>query len=176
VARYALEGLTADPAAWFRAPDALVLSSPALAVNMNAFQRGLLAFGERFAPGLPAGNGLSPEWLSRDAEVVAAYRADPLVHDRITPRLVRFIIEAGLAAQAQAPNWQVPTLLMWGGADRCVPPAGSTRFAAAAPPLRVTAKPWPALFHEIFNEPERAQVLQHLTDWLDTRFPPRSPT
>ena len=176
VARYAAEGLAARPAPWFRAPDAVVMSSPALAVNMNFFQRALLAFGERFAPGLPAGNGLSADWLSHDPRVVSAYRADPLVHDRITPRLARFIIDAGLAAQGQAPNWQVPTLLMWGGADRCVPPAGSACFAAAAQPSHVAAKAWPDLFHEIFNEPERAQVLQHLADWLDTRFPPRSPT
>jgi alpha-beta hydrolase superfamily lysophospholipase len=176
VARYTAEGLAARPAPWFRAPDAVVLSSPALAVNMNFFQRALLAFGERFAPGLPAGNGLSADWLSHDAQVVAAYRADAMVHNRITPRLARFIIDAGLAAQAEAANWQVPTLLMWSGADRCVPPAGSARFAAAAPASQLAAKPWPGLFHEIFNEPERAQVLQTVADWLDTRFPPRSPT
>lgn len=174
-ARFVAEGCGARPAPWHREVDALVLSSPALAVNMNAAQRALLAFGERFAPGLKAGNGLKPEWVSRDAAVVAAYRADPQVHNRITPRLARFIIEAGHHARACAARWPTPTLLMWAGADRCVPPAGSEAFAAAAPPGVVTPAPWPGLFHELFNEPERAQVLQRLGEWLDTRFPRKKP-
>jgi alpha-beta hydrolase superfamily lysophospholipase len=47
-----------------------------------------------------------------------------------------------------------------------VAPAGSARFAAAAPQSVLTAQVYPDLFHEIFNEPERAQVLKRLTDWL----------
>ncbi len=170
-ARFVAEELMPQPAAWHRPVDALVLSSPALAVNMNAFQKALLAFGERFAPGLQAGNGLKPAWVSRDPAVVAAYQADPQVHDRITPRLARFIIDAGTFARTQAPQWRTPTLLMWAGADRCVPPSGSEAFAATAPQALLTPAPWPGLFHEIFNEPERAQVLHRLGEWLDTRFP-----
>jgi len=35
-------------------------------------------------------------------------------------------------------------------------------------PAQVLAtRPWPALYHEIFNEPEQAEVLAVLTDWLD---------
>ena len=66
----------------------------------------------------------------------------------------------------------VPTLLMWAGADRCVAPAGSRRFAAAAPAELVHPREWPALAHEIFNEPERAEVTEALLAWLDARVPP----
>jgi alpha-beta hydrolase superfamily lysophospholipase len=71
----------------------------------------------------------------------------------------------------------VPTLLLWAGADRCVVPAGSASFAAAAPKDVVTAREFPALFHEIFNEPEQAQVLSVVAGWLDTLpvSPSRSP-
>jgi len=31
----------------------------------------------------------------------------------------------------------------------------------------VTAREWPGFAHEIFNEPERAQVLAALVQWLD---------
>jgi alpha-beta hydrolase superfamily lysophospholipase len=61
----------------------------------------------------------------------------------------------------------VPTLLMWAGADRCVAPAGSVAFAAAAPPGVLQARAWPGLFHEIFNEPERAEVVAALLGWLN---------
>jgi alpha-beta hydrolase superfamily lysophospholipase len=102
--------------------------------------------------------------------VVKAYVDDRLVHDRVSPRLVRFIVDAGEHVIARAPKWTLPTLLMWAGADRCVSPAGSARFVAAAPQSVLASQAYPDLFHEIFNEPERAQVLTHLTDWLQ-RFP-----
>jgi alpha-beta hydrolase superfamily lysophospholipase len=101
--------------------------------------------------------------------VVAAYEADPLVHDRITGRLGLFIARQGPAVIAAAPRWTTPTLLMWAGADRCVAPAGSAAFAAAAPRDVVTAREWPGLFHEIFNEPEQDAVLAALADWLPPR-------
>jgi alpha-beta hydrolase superfamily lysophospholipase len=168
--RFVAEGLAKAPAPWFRPFDALVMSSPALDPGMNGFQQFLLAVLGPVAPSLGLGNGLKPAWISRDPAVVKAYVDDPLVHDRVSPRLVRFIVDAGALVIARAPQWTLPTLLMWAGADRCVAPAGSAAFAAAAPQSALTAQPWPGLAHEIFNEPEQAQVLQHLARWLQ-RFP-----
>jgi len=165
-ARFVAEGTLAAPAGWARAVDGLVLSSPALDAGMSPVQQALLALLGPLAPGLRLGNGLKPGWISRDPAVVQAYTADPLVHDRITPRLVRFIVDGGAFVQAHAARWHVPTMLMWAGADRCVAPRGSALFAAAAPESLLTAQAFPALAHEIFNEPEREQVLQHLTRWL----------
>lgn len=168
-ARYVAEGTLADPHRWFHPVDALVLTSPALDAGLSRAQALQLRLMGWLAPGLPVGNGLKPEWVSRDSGVVAAYVADPLVHDRITPRLVRFIVEAGEVVRCQAASWNLPTLLMWAGSDRCVAPRGSEAFAAAAPPALVTARAYPALYHEILNEPERDQVLQCLGDWLAAR-------
>ena len=172
-ARFVAEELEAQPAAWQRPVDALMLSSPALDPGMSAFQKGLLALLGGLAPNLAVGNGLRPAWLSRDPAVVADYIADPLNHDRVTPRLVRFIVDGGALAVSKAPQWRTPTLLLWAGADRCVAPRGSAAFAAAALRETVEAHEFPPLFHEIFNEPERAEVLARLADWLDRRFPPR---
>jgi acylglycerol lipase len=33
----------------------------------------------------------------------------------------------------------------------------------------LTAQAFPGLYHELFNEPEREQVLGHLTRWLAQR-------
>ncbi|MEO5845747.1 MAG: lysophospholipase [Caldimonas sp.] len=170
VARFvagALESPKPAPA-WQREVDALVLSSPALDIGMTAARRALLATLETLTPNLGIGNGLDASAISRDPAVVAAYRADPLVHDRIAPRLVRFLADAGPAVCALAPRWRVPTLLLYAGSDRCVVPAGSAAFAAAAPASVVTAHAFEPLFHEIFNEPEQDEVLRILTAWLDT--------
>jgi alpha-beta hydrolase superfamily lysophospholipase len=170
-ARFVAEALLPHPAAWSRGVDALVLSSPALDPGMNAVQRALLAVVPKVLPHLRVNNGLKPEWISRDPAVVKAYVDDPLVHDRISGLLGRFIADAGPVVQGVAPNWVVPTLLMWAGADRCVRPEGSARFAATAPRAVVTPREWPGLAHEIFNEPEKANVLNTLLAWLNQRFP-----
>lgn len=165
--RFAAEALNDRPAAWSRPLDALVLSSPALDPGLSGVQKLALALAEKLAPGLAVGNGLKPEWISHDPALVAAYAADPLVHDRITARLTRFIVDAGARVIADAPRWTLPTLLMWADADRCVSPHGSEAFAAAAPANVVATRPWPGFFHEIFNEPEKDEVLAVLSAWLN---------
>jgi alpha-beta hydrolase superfamily lysophospholipase len=168
-ARFAAE-LTLAPtarAAWARSLDALVLSSPALDPGLSLLQRALLSVMPKLAPNLAVANGLRPQWISKDPAVVAAYVADEKVHDRITPRLGRFILDAGREALALAPRWRVPTLLMWGGADRCVAPQGSARFADAADPQFMTAHLFSSLSHEIFNEPQQDEVFKVLERWLD---------
>ena len=91
------------------------------------------------------------------------------MHDRAAPRLVRFIVAGGVAVRAAAPRWRVQTLLLWAGADRCVAPAGSAAFAAAAPAGVVRAQAFAGLAHEIFNEPEKSDVFAALGAWLAER-------
>lgn len=170
VGRYVAEGLAAQPAPWWQAVDGLVMSSPALDLGMNAAQKALLAVLGPVAPNLAVANGLKPEWVCRDPAVVRAYVADPLVHDRIAPRLVRFMLDAGALVRERAAQWRTPTCLLYAGADRCVAPRGSAAFAAAAPAACVQTTAYPGLAHEIFNEPEQAQVLADLTAWLQARF------
>ncbi len=150
--------------------DALVLSSPALDAGLSVPQRLQLAIGHALVPDLAMGNQLDPTRLSHDEGVVRAYRADPLVHDRITARLARALVDGGRRVLARAPQWTVPTLLLWAGADRIVSPAGSAAFAAAAPPAVVTAHRFDGLYHEILNERDAAPVFAALDAWLD-RWP-----
>jgi len=150
----------------------LVLSSPALDPGLGIFQKLLLAVLPKIAPDLRLGNGLNPNFISHDAAVVAAYKADPLVHDRISARLAGFIAENGPAAIAAAPGWSVPTLLLYAGQDKLVNPAGSRAFAQAAPKEVVTSHCFESLYHEIFNEraDDRELVFAQLERWLDARF------
>jgi alpha-beta hydrolase superfamily lysophospholipase len=150
--------------------DGLVLSSPALDAGLTPVQKLLLATLPRIAPNFVVGNGIDPKNISRDPHVVAAYRADPRVHDRISARLGRFIADAGPAVIALAPAWSVPTLLLYAGRDKLVNPAGSRAFAQAAPPQVVAAHCFEDHYHEIFNEPESEEVFASLKRWLDTRF------
>ena len=146
--------------------DALVLSSPALDPGLNAFQKLLLATLPGIAPNLRVGNGLQVKYLSHDPAVVAAYQADPLVHDRISARLALFIAQAGREVLATAPQWSTPTLLLFAGQDKLVSPQGSRDFLKLAPGAMVQSLCFEALFHEIFNEAEAGGVFAALQQWL----------
>ena len=155
-----------------RTIEGLVLSSPALDAGLSGVQKLLVAVLPKIAPNLRVGNGLDADYLSHDPAVVARYKADPLVHDRISARLARFIADAGPQVVAAAPAWSLPTLLMYAGDDKLVDPTGSRAFAAQAPKSVVTSRCFEPLYHEIFNEaaPDNEQVFAQLRSWLDAHF------
>ena len=151
--------------------DALVLSSPALDAGLGAFQKRLISLLHRWAPNLTLSNGLDPQQISHDPDVVAAYRKDSRVHDRISARLAHFIAANGPAVVAAAPQWNVPTLLLYAGADRLVRPEGSRAFAAMAPRAVVRSQCLQGQFHEIFNESDPSLAFGALKTWLDDLVP-----
>ena len=151
-------------------PRALVLSSPALRSHASPGLRRLAATLARLAPNLRLRNGLELERLSHDPRVAAAYRGDPLCHDRVSPRLANFIFRAGASCIADAARLEVPSLLLVAGDDALVDAGGSRDFSAAAARTRqLTTRYFAALYHELFNEaePSRTQVLLQLEDWLE---------
>lgn len=173
--RFVAEGLKSHgeaPAAWHRQIDFLVLSSPALASRLKTADKIKLALGRAITPNMAIPNGLDPDKVSHDPEVVRAYKADPLNHDRITPRLADFILGAGKLVRERAGKWRVPTLLMFAGADEIVDPKGSRAFVFAAPRYVVKAHEFPGAYHEIFNEaePTRGEALAMLRQWIDEMF------
>jgi alpha-beta hydrolase superfamily lysophospholipase len=151
-------------------PTAMLLTSPALRSWEGAGMRRLAQVLASLLPNLPLSNGLKVEHLSHDASVIAAYRNDPRVFSKITPRLADFIFSAGAASIADAGKLPVPTLLLVAGADKLVDPAGSSAFANAASSTgQLTTRHFAALFHELMNEaePARTQVMKQMGDWLD---------
>ena len=167
-ARFVAGGLESPAPDWHRPIDALALSSPALGIPLTRLQRLLLAVLSPIAPDLVVRNGLGAASVSRSTATVSGYDSDPLVHDRISARLTRFIVDEGEHVRSLAARWAVPTLLLYAGSDVIVRPDASAAFAAAAPKSVVTTREFAPLFHEIFNEPEQAEVLSVLVDWLDT--------
>jgi alpha-beta hydrolase superfamily lysophospholipase len=155
-------------------PRGLILSSPGLRIPLSRAQRVQLAIGRRLAPDRAVASGLPAEAVSRDAAVVAAYRADEHVHDRISPRLLDFMQQAGSASIRDAHRVTVATLLLVAGADRLVDPAASRAFFDGLPPGAGTLRVYDDLFHEVFNErePDRTRVLSDLADWLRAQLAP----
>ncbi|NJM56603.1 MAG: alpha/beta hydrolase [Synechococcales cyanobacterium RU_4_20] len=146
----------------------LILSAPALAIN-DAVPLLLLQAADvisRFFPKLPT-LSLEGAAISRDPEVVAAYHADPLVyHGRLLARPGAELVKTIREIQPQMSVIQLPLLLMHGTGDRTVPWVASQMLYDRSRSPDKTLKLYQGLYHEIFNEPERAQVWQDLSDWL----------
>lgn len=150
-------------------PPAMVLSSPALRTWEPAWRQKLAAAVAKLLPNVPLPNGLPFDKLSHDPQVEPAYRADPLRHSWVTPRMAEFIFRAGDACVRDASKLKIPTLLLVAGADKLVNPAGSREFAEGSWAGKyLTTRYFDSLYHELFNEaePSRSQVLKQLADWL----------
>jgi alpha-beta hydrolase superfamily lysophospholipase len=150
-----------------RRVEGLVLSSPALNPGLTSVQKALLSLLGPIMPNLCVGNGLKQAYLCRDLEVIRAYRIDPLVHDRISVSLTRYIAEAAAECQAAAAQWRIPTLLVYAGNDHIVNSEGSQRFAANAPKAMLQSQCFEAMYHEILNDPQSDLVLQRIQAWLE---------
>ncbi|WP_291918805.1 alpha/beta hydrolase [Limnohabitans sp.] len=153
-----------------RPVDAAVLSSPALGAFPTFFQKILMASLPRVLPHLRVDNGLKTEFVSRDPDVVKAYKADALVHRRISTGLAGWILANGEKTLLDAAKWEVPTLLLYAGRDKLVNAQATADFANAAPQAVVQSQCFEGMYHEIFNDLYRAQVFAALKRWLLARF------
>ncbi|MGA5462294.1 lysophospholipase [Mycobacterium sp. NPDC050041] len=124
----------------------------------------------RIAPGLPV-EQLDADAVSRDPEVVAAYKADPLVyHGKLPAGIARGLFRVGESMPRRAGALTKPLLVVHGEKDRLIPVEGSHRLVECVASEDVHLKVYPELFHEVFNEPEQGLVLDDVTAWIETRL------
>lgn len=121
------------------------------------------------APKLSIPSGLDTKALSRDTSVVQAYVSDPLVHDRVSLGFGRIMLGVTQWTLAHAGEFPVPLLLMHGKKDKVAFPSGSVEVAAALKD-RATLVLWEDLYHEVHNEPEKAEVFKTMMMWMDARL------
>ena len=154
-----------------------IISSPALgthpAFKPPAFLRILVRVLSFLAPRVRVDSELDTDAISRDPDVVKAYREDPLISEKISARWYSEILRSMKKAHQAAGSLRVPMLLMQSGEDRLVDPAAPGRWAEAAPPALVERVTWDGLYHEMLNEPEKDRVRARILEWLDARTAPR---
>ncbi len=151
--------------------DAAVISSPGLgthpALEPPRVLKAIATVLSRLAPRTLFASNLDTEAISRDPEVVAAYRADPLVSSKVSARWYTSMMAAMADAHARAGELRLPMLVMQSGADRLVDPEATRRWAEAAPPELVELVVWEGFYHEMMNEPEKERVFAKMEEWLD---------
>jgi acylglycerol lipase len=123
------------------------------------------------APRTQFRTGLDAGALSHDPEVVRAYAADPLVSHSVSARFYTSVGRAMADAHRKAPRLAVPALVMVSADDAIVDGDATRRWLASAPPGMVEAVFYDGLAHELFNEPQREDVLARLEQWLERPRP-----
>lgn len=150
----------------------MVLSGPAVYAQdaVSGFMIGVAKVLGSVLPGLPVEN-LPADAVSRDPDVVAAYEADPLVHHGKLPAgVAKALLDVGETMPQRAASLSAPLLVVHGEADSLIPVAGSKRLVECVGSSDVTLKVYPELFHEVFNEPERDEVLNDVVSWIEARL------
>jgi alpha-beta hydrolase superfamily lysophospholipase len=152
--------------------DLMVLSGPAIAAHAGVSPLKVVlgkALGS-WLPNLPI-EGLDPNAVSRDPEVVAAYLADPLVHSgKIPAGIGKALICVGETMPQRARALKKPLLVVHGSEDSLVRASGSERLVDCVGSEDVHLKIYPELYHEVFNEPEQDRVLDDVTAWIEARL------
>ena len=150
-----------------------VLSAPLLGVKLQVprWKQRISQFLLYAAPALPLSTGLDPAVLSHDAQVVASYRRDPLVHDRITPRLYAEMHHAIGAAHEKAQRIRAPVLVLIPSEDKIVRADRAQGFARSLQRSEsVQVKTYPGLYHEVLNETTRSSTVADMLGWIEQRI------
>ncbi len=111
---------------------------------------------------------LGASGVSRDPNVVAAYENDPMVfHGKVPAGTGAALVATSKEFPARLPSLKVPLLVVHGSADQLVSvESGKTAYRLAGSADK-TLKIYDGLYHEVFNEPEHAEVLADVLNWLN---------
>jgi SAM-dependent methyltransferase len=105
----------------------------------------------------------------------ALYNADPLIFRQIAVNVLIDLHDAGTRLLADAGAINVPTLMLSAGRDWVVSLEAQREFfnGLSSPVKRMHV--FPAAFHALFHEKERAQVVERVREFIVERFaqPPR---
>ncbi len=149
--------------------DGLVLSSPSVLPPPRTSPAELRAgrLLSRWASNLPV-VALRLDAVSRDPDVVRAYRDDPLVHlGRMRARTGAEALRAIAEVHRDISRLRLPLLTLQGTVDLLVDPGAARWVDGHTGSADHTLHIYQGLYHEVFNEPERDAVLDDLAGWLE---------
>jgi len=131
-----------------------------------------LAFILRYAmPGILVKSPLDTMGLSRDPKIGEDYLKDPLVHNRISPKLFFAIEKNGDKASHSIYKINIPLLVMHGTMDIITSFRQTKAFVQHAG-SRTRFKEWPGCLHELHNESNGDEIFAFLVSWLNEQVSP----
>lgn len=151
------------------APNLAVISAPPMQAtrSVDAVLSKAARLLNRLNPGFRVDNSIKGDQLSRDPDVGEQYFDDPLVQSKATARFGHSVYSEMQRLEDGHGTITTPTLVFHGAEDTLVEPKASAVLASSP---GVQRKVYPNLRHETHNEPESAQVLGDVTDWIDAKL------
>jgi alpha-beta hydrolase superfamily lysophospholipase len=104
---------------------------------------------------------------SRDQKILNSYTQDKLRHTLATARLSTEFFTTVDWIHTHAEKWQIPLLILHGGADRIALPAGSATFyqnVTYPDKLRIE---YPGGYHDLHYDINYVEVITDLVNWMD---------
>ncbi|MCE2719409.1 MAG: lysophospholipase [Dolichospermum sp.] len=104
---------------------------------------------------------------SRNQKILDSYTQDKLRHTLATARLSTEFFATVDWIHTHAEKWQVPLLILHGGADRIALPAGSQMFYEKVnypDKLRIE---YPGAYHNLHDDINCVEVITDLVDWMN---------
>lgn len=151
----------------FKGPYAGALfSAPWLATNLP---RPILLAARALAfvfPTFSPPNGLGPGRLTRDPDIMRAWRADPLIHGRLTGRLFREVERVQGEVLASGGPSGIPLFFLLPGSDPVVKSDVTRNFAQGIVGKDVRFEILPDRLHEPFNDLGREEVYGMVRSWI----------
>ncbi len=149
-----------------------MLSAPAIQSPQEppAWQVGLIKMIAKLTPkaGMLA---LDASGVSRDPAEVKKYMADPLVSkDELSAKFLVEMTNTMDTVKLRADEITLPILMMHGTGDVMTAIEGTQQLHQRCASADKELKIYPDLYHELFNEPEKEQVLADLIQWINQRL------
>lgn len=151
--------------------DGVILSAPPLGeIKIPLYLRLAAQLLSVIRPRTVFQSGLDLAGISRDSEVLEAYRKDPFIHGKVTARWgVEFLRTVGWTSD-HAHRFDTPLLILHGDADRLVPITGSRQFFQRVPHRDKHFITYRGGYHESLGDLHREQVKSDISGWLLDRL------
>jgi alpha-beta hydrolase superfamily lysophospholipase len=109
--------------------------------------------------------------FSRDAEVVAAMDADPLIAGEAQPsETLAALVRADERLKPAFADITLPILILHGTEDKAAKPSGSQHFYDRAGSADKTLKLYPGSFHDPLNDLDKGIVLRDVQGWIEAHL------
>ncbi|MDF2387285.1 lysophospholipase [Nostoc ellipsosporum NOK] len=125
----------------------------------------------RVWPRFTLNTGMDLSAGSRDEKVIAAYAEDKLRHTLGSARLATEFFATVAWVNAHAGDWQLPLLILQGGADRVTLPEGGKIFYEQVSCTDKQRVVYPEAYHELQSDLNYQEVMADLADWLERHLP-----
>ncbi|MCA1553494.1 MAG: alpha/beta hydrolase [Chloroflexi bacterium] len=124
----------------------------------------------RVLPTVAQPNGIPLAVLSRDPAMLDATRRDPLRHGVATARWADEFFNGQRDTLANARRFAEPVLMLHGSTDQLISPEATKQFFASAVSRDKQLKIYDGMYHELFNDIRREQVLADVEQWLNAHL------